>query len=327
MTNRNRFTLLAAFAAAAVAVVVTATPADAGCPVNKTMGTYASSGPEYYAVVVDPGVGLGSIQADYWAIGQGINGPGGVDNGLYEPDGTNGTQAWFFASPTAGQLFGGWGTNLGITDGCPKATNDPVTPGTKVALAVYDKSADGQHAYMNVTVTDVVDARRVAIDFALLGNPTMVELPKPVVTASSHSGTQRTVTLSWTAPPGLCVDSTASGQCALAITGWDIIKREKLKTDGTPDNVRTLSSWAAVGNVAVAGGGTGTQSTTVNFTCTTTTNNVAQIAIVPHLDGGFTPNYVSGGSTKIECDPTLADPGPKFKIIDKKPPTRTPAKK
>jgi hypothetical protein len=304
MTKRTLFTLLAV---AAVAVVA-ATPAGATCGTNQSMGTYASCGPDYYGVFADPGVGLGSIQGDYWQIGAGNAAVGlGKDNGNYEPDGTNGSQPWFVNFGTPGHLTAGWGTDLGTTDGCP-------VDGGKVALAMYDKSADGRHAYMTIAVTQQGTCANLKMDFAQGGAPNLVEIPKPTITASSHTGTTRNVTMTWNIPAGLCNDWSNSGQCPLAITGWDVVKLEKLKSDGSADANRASTAWSVVGTVA----GNTANTASVSFACTTTANNTATLALRPKLDGGFIPNFVGAGSTKVECDPTLADPGPKFKVIDKK---------
>ena len=314
MTKAIRFGSLAV---AVLAIVAWASPASAKCGVNKDMGNYPSTGScGYYCQMVDPGVGIGSVQGNYWVIGAGINDPPratcntpgtGTDNGNYQADGTCGTAGWLAVAGT-NQYNIGFGTDTGNTDSCP-------LNGQKVAIAFYDKSADGQHAYFGALVADVQDSRTPVVDWGTAGVLTMKELPKPTITASTHTGNTRNVTMTWTIPPGICLEgANSAGTCATVISGWDVYKRERPRSDATPDNVRGVGSWQLVGNAA--GGATNT--TTVNFACSTQLNTVAQLALVPHLDSGFVPNFVGAGSTRVECDPNIATPGGQFKIIDKK---------
>jgi len=325
MTKVTRFCLLAAVV---VAVSALAPNADAKCGVNKTIGNYPSAGAcGYYCQMTDPGVGLGSIKGDYWVIGAGIDDPPratcttagtGKDSGNYEADGTCGTQGWLAAAGT-NAINIGINTDAGNTDGCPLA-NEHVA----VAFSDVNSVANPTQAFFGVGICSMESAGNC--DMGLNGSIVMAQIPKPNVTFTSKAGAA--LTMNVTVPPlpaSACVDSTGSGHCpggagVQVIQGWDVVRFERPRTDTTTDNNRARASWIPVGSVGLSGG-------PVTFTCTDTVNANARLGLVPRLDSGFKGDFVGTGSSRIECNPTLADPSTKYKIIDKKPTTtKTPVK-
>jgi hypothetical protein len=316
MSKLIRFGLLAT---AAVALLAWAPPVAAKCGgAGKTIANYPSVGAcTYYCQLGDPGVGVGSIKGKYWVIGAGIDdvhatcttAGTGTDNGNYDADGTCGNNVpWYAPAPDAQHLNISIGTDTGNTDGCP-------LPGQNIAVMFSDTNAANTQAFFGINIAQM-NAAAVA-DMGLAGSLTMQPLPKPTVAFVSKAGPTLTLNLNWTIPPGMCIapsgDSTSCGQ---VIQGWDIYKREDSKLAPVGDNSRARTSWTllqSVGNVSAA---------SVSFACTTTTNNVARLSLVPRLDSGFKPDFVGTGSTRVECDPTIADPSGKFKIIDKKAPVQ-----
>jgi hypothetical protein len=325
MSKVTRFGL---FGMAIVAVLAWASPAAAKCGGSgKSMFTYGSlptGACGYYCTMNDPGPGVGSIRGDYWVIGQGIdNVPtgnpclfvgSGNDNGTYEADGTCGQAGWL-AGAAPNEYYVLIDTDGGNTDGCPLG-------GDHVAVAFYDKSTANDQSYFGVMVSTMNAAGRA--DMGLGGKLTMAPIPKPNVTFSSKAGS--TINLNLSVPPlpqTACVDGTGAGHCpggpgTQVIQGWNVYRFEKPRADATADSNRLRTAWTSVGQIGLAGG-------PVALTCSSNANN-ARLALVPRLDSGFQPEFVGVGSSRVECDPTLADPGTKYKIIDKKPTTKGPAK-
>jgi hypothetical protein len=318
MSKVIRFGLLAT---AAVVLLAWASPAAAKCGSGKNIGNYPSAGAcGYYCQMQDPGAGMSTIKGRYWVLGLGnddvhadCNAAGlGTDSGNYQADGTCGQQGWLAGSTLPNTFNVGIGTDAGNTDGCPLA-------GANIAVMFSDTNAANNQAFFGINIAQM-NAAAVA-DMGLAGSLVLKPLGAPHVAYVSKAGTTVTVNLDWTATVGpasqFCIapggDSTS---CAQAIQGWDIYKREDSKLAPVGDNSRARTSWTllqSVGNVTAA---------SVAFACTTTTNNVARLALVPRLDSGFKPDYVGVGTARIECDPTIADPSGKFKIIDKKAPVQ-----
>jgi hypothetical protein len=312
MSKVIRFGLLAT---AAVALLAWASPAAAKCGSGKNIVNYPSLGAcGYYCQMSDPGVGVGSVKGRYWVLGAGnddvhadCNAAGlGTDNGNFQADGTCGQVPWYSPAPDPQHLNIGIGTDAGNTDGCPAA-------GANIAVMFSDTNAANSQAFFGINIAQMQTS--ATADMGLAGPLLMQPLPKPSVAFVSKAGPTLTLNLNWTVPPNMCIapggDSTS---CAQAIQGWDIYKREDSKLAPVGDNSRARTNWtllSSVGNVSAA---------SVVFACTTTTNNVARLALVPRLDSGFRPDFVGTGSTRVECDPTIADPSGKFKIIDKKAP-------
>jgi len=319
MSKLIRFGLLAMVAGV---VLGWAAPAAAKCGSGKNIVNYPSAGAcGYYCQLADAGVGVGSIKGRYWVLGQGnddvhatcTSAGLGVDNGNYEADGTCGNVPWYAPTSDNQHLNIGIGTDTGNTDGCPLA-------GANIAVMFSDTNATNSLAYFGVNIAQMNAASTA--DMGLAGALTLQALPKPSVAFVSKAGTSLTLNLNWTIPAGMCIapagDATSCGQ---VIQGWDIYKREDSKLAPVGDNSRARTSWtllSSVGNVTAA---------PVTFACSTTANTVARLALVPRLDSGFKPDFVSAGSVRVECDPTLADPGKGFKIIDKKPVTPRQPKK
>jgi hypothetical protein len=119
------------------------------------------------------------------------------------------------------------------------------------------------------------------------------------------------VDLTWT-PNAADAFTTSTDEVASpgdVVTGWNVYKHEVPRGGAAPsDRTNVESNWQLVGNVP----GHETASAQVIFTCDDPTNNQVFLAMAPDLDSGFTSTaYVGRNSTRVECDPNLADPAPR----------------
>lgn len=303
--------LAVGIAAVAVAMLAWA-PADAACGFSRSFGNYPSSGAcNYYCYVVSPGESSSaSIVADYWALGSGNPTDGsGNDSGNYEWDGSGGTQAWGV------KFAGGWSwstdTENGTTDGCPS--------GSDMIVSITDQSADGQTGYYLVTAADENTANKKDYDFGQNGGSlTLQAIPTPTITSSSRAGNDITVNLSWTNNLAAAyVDNNTGNAASAVVTGWSVLKQEVARGSAAPAS-RGAGGWTSVHTES----GSGAITATLTFACDTPASNEVFLALAPALDSGIVPGHVGANSTRIECDPNMADPDPKFKIIKKKGPGR-----
>lgn len=305
----KKFLKLALVAVSCAGMLALTPTADATCGVDVSFGNYPSVGtcPNGFCYVQSPGqqTVASFVGSSWWGLGIGDPAVGaGNDNGDY------GADAWMIGPYTNGFNVTG-GTDRGSTDGCP-------TPNDMI-LALSNTDAGGTTAYYALSAALRDGARASEYDFGAGGQDlAMVELPALTVTGSTRNADDSiNVTVSWT-PNGAAAfypnDTTVTlGQ---VVTGWDIYKFEILGDDaraGVVPTDRNTANWSRVGGAV----GNDASTATVTVACDATANN-AFLAIVPALDSGFTTAYVGSNSTRIECDPNLADPGDRqFKLIDR----------
>ncbi|MDX1389709.1 MAG: hypothetical protein R3344_11000 [Acidobacteriota bacterium] len=274
--------------------------AQAACTSDRFFGTYPSEGAcGNYCYVFSPGVNtVESMKGFYWVLGEGPT----RNSGIYEFDGTNGSQPWFIGG---GPYANGWSlftsTNNGLTEGCPG-------PGAAVWL-FSDLSQDGGSALWAIAaVEEDLFSGSLAFDLGLNGTINLQPLPDVSVTDVQRGGNgELIVDLSW-APNAAAAFTTSTSlvpDVNLVVTGWNVYKREVPSGAQAPTD-RANDSWDMVGTVAgdAASGGQ------VTFSCDDPANNQVFLAVAPELDNGFTaPAYLGRNSTRVECDPNLADPG------------------
>jgi hypothetical protein len=308
MMNKLLFRVVLGIAALGLAIVLSS-PVQAVCSgmeADKTIRNYPSAGAcGLFCYLTSPGANSSSsIKADYWQLGAGSPTDGtGVDNGTYEWDGSNGSQPW------AVLFTGGWSINTTInngaaTDGCPSV--NPLT------FQFSDTDAAGLTGYY---ATHSVANSSDIYDLGLHGgNIDLVQIPQPSITASSRPDTSNvTLTVSWTNNIASAHTTSNATAATTVVRKWRVLKRHS----GSGDPVgRAVASWTQVHESADGTGG----NTSASFTmgCSALTDD-AYLALLPVYDSGFTPAYVGPSSTRIECDPNIAEPGTKFKVIKDKP--------
>ena len=93
------------------------------------------------------------------------------------------------------------------------------------------------------------------------------------------------------------------------MTGYQVVRFEGLSDPG-----RLPGAWTNIGSVLPVQENGDTPVIGLAAVCSGTVNDVF-VAMRPVYDGGqFSSDYV-GASTRVECDPNVADP--RFKMIDR----------
>lgn len=195
-----------------------------------------------------------------------------------------------------GQMGGDFGFGACDNAGCPAGT---------LVMVIQTLSADGSKAFyaagkVNETIGE--------FDFGRGGtNWQVAEVPRPRVTSSSRGGSTVTLNLSFDAPVGAYGDADGFARSSI-LSGYQVVRFE-----GSADPGRNPAAWTNIGAVIPV---TESGATLGGFgaVCGGTTDDVF-IAMRPIFDAGqFSGDYV-GASTRIECDPAVADP--RFKMIDR----------
>ena len=307
---RKLFSKLAIVGAVALALAV-ASPVEAACTSDRTFGTYPSAGAcGFYCYVFTSGDNnSASVTGFYWVLGEGST----RNSGGYQFDGTGGSQPWFIP----GSPFpNGWSltttVNNGQTTGCPAP--DP----TVWMFADTGSSCGGGMYALSASDEDLTNFLAYDLGIGMSGGRlTLQDIPPMSITGSATPGSQLEVTLGWT-PNGAAAFQTNSSTITgvgQVITGWRVYKHEVPRGAPAP-TAFNLSSWDFVQTFS----GTTANAGTVFFSCDDPTNNEVFLALAPDLDNGFTTTpYVGCASTRIECDPKVADPGARkdFRLIDK----------
>lgn len=297
--NRTVLRLSVCMAVFGLALLASA-PAEATCGFSRSFGNYPSAGAcSYYCYVVTPESNASNINADYWTLGD-----PSINSGTYEWDGTDGSQAW-------GTLFtGGWSwrtdTENGLTNGCPSGSN----------MIAQLSDASGNYAYAAATEDT---ARPIDYDFGFGGSSiTLQPIPALTISSSGRTGSQLDINVSWTDNSGSAFFDNGTGLTAGDIfQGFTVYKLEQARGSGAPAD-SAIGGWTATN-------GSGANSATVNFTCDDVANNEVWLALGVDYAGGFSSGHVGPPSTRIECDPNMANPEPRIRVIDRKDRTgRTP---
>ena len=303
---RKLFFKLAIVGGVALALVVSS-PVEATCTSDRSFGNYPSEGAcGFYCYLVSPGDNnTTSVKGFYWVLGEGP----ARNSGGYEFDGTGGSQPWYIGG---GPFTGGWQltttvNNSGLTVGCPAP--DPT-------VWVFSDSSPGGGLYALSASDEDLSAGFLAYDLGIAGSQTLQPIPAVSITGSATPGLLA-ITLGWT-PNGadaFLTNSSAIATVDQVLTGWRLYKFE-VPRDAPAPTTLAVANWVQVDTFQ----GTTTAAGTASFSCDDEVNNEVFLALAPDLDNGFTTtSYVGAPSTRIECDPNLADPGAlkDFRLIEK----------
>lgn len=305
---RKLFSSLAVVGVVALALSV-ASPVEAACTSDRTFGTYPSAGAcGYYCYVFTSGDNnSSSVKGFYWVLGEGST----RNSGGYEFDGTGGSQPWFIpGSP----FTNGWSltttVNNGQTTGCPAP--DPTV------WVFSDSSPTGGLYGLSASDEDLTNFLAYDLGIGMTGGRlTLQPVPAVSITGASSPEPNLVVNLGWT-PNGASAFQTNSATITgvgQVLTGWRLYKFEVPRGGAAPSTL-AVADWQLVTTFA----GTTTNVGSATFQCDDPANNEVFLALAPDLDNGFTTSaYVGGVSTRIECDPNVADPGERkdFRLIGK----------
>jgi hypothetical protein len=264
--------------------------------------------------------------ATFWALGAGNPTVGvGIDAGTW----TQPPAAWMYYNNTyfggwyAAEIFAGWGRDAGI-DGCiqdfPAGICDCVLmtdqDGSTGYFAMLSKETD---ALWNAFLTQ--PGNDGAGNFAPI---IMMPIPAPFVTNSVAVGADLQITSTVAMPTDGIYQS--GGACACGPTGFKVM----IATGAAAPASRDVAAWT---EATLVGGGLQDwnamgASVAVQTPLCEGTGDGVWLTTLLQFDSGFVSPVVSGDSTQISCDPTLADP------VDVKPrfrrgtqvPVRTPTR-
>lgn len=196
-----------------------------------------------------------------------------------------------------GAMAGDWGAGPCGGVGCPVGT---------MVLLVQTTDNAGTKSYYAIGKTNQLSDG--SYDFTRGGvNWPVVEVPRPRVTSSSRGGSTVTVNLSFDAPAGARGESDAFPANTI-LSGYQLVRFE-----GQADPGRAPAAWTNLGAV-IPVGATGATAAGIGLVCSGTTDDVFIATRNVYDNGQFPGDYVSA-STRIECDPAIADP--RFNMIDR----------
>jgi len=303
----NRRSLIVLGAVAAVAFVGAVADVQAACNPARTFYTLDQSSGNYRYLIfpaeADKVIGGGSLIGRLWQPGDraghnegGPNGTGGssavcpesayILDGAGLPSGNHG-----ILGALGGNIIGADCLNIG----CPPSG---------MVLLIQTKSSADDKAYYAVGRTD---QNAGTYNFAATTNWPVTEMPRPRVTSSSRGpATVVTIGAQFDAPNG------ARGETGYAapviLSGYQIVKFE-----GGADPGRAQGLWTPVGSpLAVQANGASVGG--VAITCASTATDAYVATRLIFDNGQYSSDYVSA-STRVECDPAVADP--RFKMIDR----------
>jgi len=313
----KRLSILASIVALGVVALVLPAPASASCgnPLTFNQGGYVCPG-GYYCYILSGATGsddIASLQADFWALGTGDPAVGSGDD-----DGSRANSDWLTRFGATYPIYmrntNNWSQpNI---DGC---IENPAAPGTEKMIALFsDQATDGSTSYWAVA-----GALRVPADspqFNFKNNPAsdiaMVEAPLVQIVASRKISD--TVVEVDVACPNLSAGFYSDGNVLFseAVQGCAIFQQQLTVGSAGPTGAgsRATSNWTSIGTVASGSTGTVTLSG-----CNAVDNFSNYLAAGVAFDSGFTTNFVGANSNRVDCGPNVANPTPRFKIIDRDP--------
>lgn len=299
MTRTARFLGIAAVGATLVMLLP---GAQAACNPARFIGQF---NPPNYTYTFMPTTSTNtstSIVGHFWEVGNAA----GANEGAGCPD-----SYWFRVCPSSypcgGNPTGKTRYILGYLGGA--GCNNTGCPGAgDLNTLIQDTTTDGKVVFALARVSRLPPRD---YDYSRLGtNITLVEMPRPTVTASSRSGT--TINLNLTLNPLATGFYGLAGQTAQGpgnISGYRIYT-----FTGTADPGRGKAGWVAD---AVSRPYTGGAVTVTGFpvNCSNTAQDVF-VGVGLEFDGGTVSSDYVSGSFRVECDPTIANPK-NFKTLDK----------
>jgi len=290
--NRRILTL---GAAAAIALAGLSSDVNAAC--NPTKDFKLAFGVANHYLIFPAGtnttIGGGVLKGRFWQGGSRAS----VNEGAACPETSymldDGTGITIFGQ-SGGDVIGGFCDNVG----CPAGS---------MVIVIETLSNDGVNAYyaagkVNEVEAGVFDFSRTGVDWQI------TTIARPRVSASSRSGNTVTLNVNLDPPTGAHGEADSFARNSI-LSGYQIVRFEGLSDPG-----RLAGAWTNVGSVVPVNENGDTPVVGVGAVCAGTVDDV-WVAMRPIFDGGqFAGDYV-GASTRVECDPAVADP--RFKMIDR----------
>jgi hypothetical protein len=286
-------------AVAVIAVAGIASDANAACnPTKDFKLAFGGGGDRFLNFPPDANtvIGGGVLKGRFWqggargAVNEGA--PGDCPEATYMLE-TAPQQLTIFGQSGGDVLSTGPCVNVG----CPAGT---------MVIVIQTLSNDGTNAYYAAgKVTEGLgefDFGRTGVDW------TVTPIARPRVSSSSRAGNTVTLNVALDGPTGAHGEADGFARNSI-LSGYQIVRFEGLADPG-----RQAASWTNVGSVVPVNENGDTPVIGLGAVCAGTTNDVF-VAMRPVFDGGqFSGDYV-GASTRVECDPAVADP--RFKMIER----------
>jgi hypothetical protein len=309
--NRKFSIALAIFAVAVLGVA--ATDANAQCnPIKPFTTAFGAGGNSFVTFPADADVTLANIKGRFWASGARSAGNEGT---------TCPNQAWIFVNtdPDLGPVNG-----IAVFGNLGGTALDPDTPcvasaciAGNMTLLLQTKSLDGSKSYFAIAKVAELDG---GFDFGSLtpnANWTVAESPRARVTSSGRTGGNVNVNIHFDSPTLYAKSATPSDQSGPTglISGYQVFR-----VNSNTDPGRAPAAWGApIQTVNTTASGADINGLIVD--CSAVTTDVFFGTRAVYEGGQFVADEVSQ-ATRIECDPSIAEP--RFKQIDKKRPTVAP---
>lgn len=278
--------------AAAAVVAISTMDASATCSPNKTAATFGNGGYAYISAPADVNTDAGALVGRWWQAG----------GRAASNEGASGNAAdWFYFTAAGGNINNQLGTYDNV--GCPTG---------QLITTVEAPSLDGTRAYFAALTVDEVSGPAVDFAYENVAGMQMVAIPRPRVTSSSRVAPSVNLNIAIDAVNGGAAGPGASS----AIAGYQLVTSTGPATapNGSPDAGRG-GNWTALGGVVSAAGG-GPATTTASVDCSDISLDRYVAVRVVYRDG--VQSDLVGGSTRVKCNPALADPDKGFKVIDRK---------
>lgn len=294
-----RKTLFLALAAACVAVVA-APSAHAICGTPLTFGQSLENCGGGFCYVVTPDGNVPS-SGSFWSLGTGNTGTGlGDDNGTFP------VSDWCRAYGPGCYLAGDWGGD-GRIDGC---IDGKIAPGKTVSVMGFQfGTVNAGVGYYAANGTSRNNAGS-EIEVAASGqNIVLQPIPTPTISGTLRNPTDFSVQITLSSPALGAYTSDAVAGPSDVIKTYRVYK-QVVPRDGTAPTSRDAGAgWVLAGTPTV-----GQPFTYTETACST--NSDIYLALGVGYDSGFSSQFVSANSTKIQCGPNLADPDRNFKLIE-----------
>jgi hypothetical protein len=210
-------------------------------------------------------------------------------------EGTYSDATWIQFYAATGKWFITGDLSDGGVAGCP----------TGAMSVLIQDTRNGQFALARVAENST---KTNGFNLADAGDLNLVSAPFPRLTNRSVAGS----TVSYTAvidPAATGFYSDGSSTRDANITGYQLVQRRR--PSATAPNF-DATQWTSVGTAVGAAGG----SVPVSIDCTAADQVDLGVRLV-FDNGGFSSDVVAG-RTQVSCDPNMADPDRKFKVIDRK---------
>jgi len=289
----NRKLLIAIGIVGLVALGAAATDANAVCD-GKGFQTAFGASNTYLTFPPDADMTVGgpNLKGRFWQTGNRANGNEGTlcPEITYMLDMGGGNLAIF--GNMGGDVLG---TGPCVNAGCPVGS---------MTILVQTKSTDGTKSYFAM---GQISEDAAGFDFGRLpgGNWIVAEAPRAKVTTSGRTGTNVNLNVHFDAPSVFVHSEVAPTNI---LTGYQVFR-----VNSNTDPGRAPAAWGAPIQT-VAAGSTGADIPLV-IDCSAVATDVFIGTRAVFDNAQFSSDDISG-ATRVECDPTLADP--RFKNIDKR---------